>query len=125
MGSPDAYFETFLRGLASAYKDGEVRPTHRVRKKQMHWWRTRADPIEHTWPTIEQWLETEPGISAKDLMIRLGEMLPDLYSGNGQLRTLQRRVKSWRSQRAKELIFGVLHHTDSQPEPSERTEDIQ
>jgi hypothetical protein len=41
-------------------------------------------------------------------MHRLAAMMPDVYSTTAQLRTLQRRVKAWRSERAKELIFGVL-----------------
>ena len=69
---------------------------------------TRADPFEHTWPTVEQWLQSEPGVSTKDLMHRLAAMMPDVYSTTAQLRTLQRRVKAWRSEQAKQLIFGTL-----------------
>jgi len=58
-------------------------------------------------------------------MDRLAAMFPDVYATKGQLRTLQRRVKVWRSERARELIFGVLKPADTQPEPSERTERIQ
>ena len=116
---------TFLRGLTTAWKDGEVRPTHRSKAQKPHWWRNRADPFEHTWPTAEQWLRSEPGVSAKELMDRLATMFPDVYATKAQLRTLQRRVKAWRGERAKELIFGVLKHTDSQTELSESTKDIQ
>ena len=35
-------------------------------------------------------------------------MFPDVYTGKAQLRTLQRRVKAWRAERAKALIFGHL-----------------
>ena len=35
-------------------------------------------------------------------------MVPDAYAGKAQLRTLQRRVKQWRQNQAKELILGHL-----------------
>ena len=41
-------------------------------------------------------------------MDRLATMFPDAYAGNAQLRTLQRRVKAWRAERARELIMGRL-----------------
>ena len=115
----------FLQGLTAAWKDGEVRPTHRSKARKPHWWRSRADPFEHTWPTAEQWLRSEPGVSAKELMDRLAAMFPDVYATKAQLRTLQRRVKVWRSERAKELIFGVLKQADSQTDLSESTEETQ
>ena len=108
--------DTFVRGLATAWKGGETRPTHRRKATAPHWWRSRADPFEHTWPTVEQWLQNEPGVSAKELMHRLAAMMPDVYSTTAQLRTLQRRVKAWRSEQAKQLIFGAL-------QPAERVAD--
>ena len=112
--APD--IDTFVRGLATAWKGGEARPTHRRKASAPRWWRSRADPFEHTWPTIEQWLQSEPGVSAKELMQRLAKMMPDVYSTTAQLRTLQRRVKAWRAEQAKQLIFGVL-------QPAERHAD--
>ncbi|WP_338861459.1 hypothetical protein [Mycetohabitans rhizoxinica] len=55
----------------------------------------------------DKWLETEPGITAKKLHERLVTMAPAMYSG-AQLRTLQRRVKAWRSNRARELVARIL-----------------
>jgi hypothetical protein len=91
-----------LAGLGTAWRDGEVRPTHHRKARAPHTWRSREDPFEHTWLTIQQWLESEPGITAKKLHERLVAMAPAMYSG-AQLRTLQRRVKAWRSKRAREL----------------------
>ncbi|WP_237573837.1 MULTISPECIES: hypothetical protein [Burkholderiaceae] len=68
--------------------------------------------FEHTWPTIQQWLETEPGITAKKLHERLVAMAPAMYSG-AQLRTVQRRVKAWRSNRARELVARILGDADA------------
>ena len=56
---------------------------------------------------IDGWLMTEPYITARGLMNRLAAMIPDEYADKAQLRTLQRRVKIWRAERAKELILGV------------------
>lgn len=84
------------------------RPTHRKQPSAKHWWKTRVDPFADAWSTIEGWLIAEPGVSAKDLMNRLAAMIPDLYAGKAQLRTLQRRVKIWRTERAKEMVLGSL-----------------
>ena len=35
-------------------------------------------------------------------------MFSEAYAGAEQLRTLQRRVKAWRAERAKEMILGRL-----------------
>ena len=41
-------------------------------------------------------------------MDRLAAMIPDLYASKAQLRTLQRRVKAWRTERAKKMVLGSL-----------------
>jgi hypothetical protein len=41
-------------------------------------------------------------------MDRLAKMVPDLYASKAQLRTLQRRFKTWRNERAKEMVLGSL-----------------
>ena len=41
-------------------------------------------------------------------MARLAESMPDVYAGTAQLRTLQRRNKTWRQSQAKALILGSL-----------------
>lgn len=100
--------ELFLASLSSAWKDGEARPTHRKRAAATHWWRSRVDPFADAWPVVEGWLIGEPSVSARVLMDRLATMIPDAYASKAQLRTLQRRVKAWRSERAKELVLGGL-----------------
>ncbi|MEX3894406.1 transposase family protein [Paraburkholderia sp. BR10954] len=102
----------FLASLGTAWQDGEVRPTHHRKARVPHDWRSREDPFEHTWPTVQQWLEGEPGIPAKKLHERLVAMAPAMYSG-AQLRTLQRRVKAWRSNRARELVIRILGDADA------------
>lgn len=60
-----------------------------------HTWRTRQDPFEEVWGEVEEWLAEEPERTAKSLLVELQEQYPGRF-GNGQLRTLQRRVQEWR-----------------------------
>jgi hypothetical protein len=112
---------TFLKSLSMAWQGGEVRPTHRQPPGATRWWRSRADPFEHVWSVVEHWLETEPAVTAPAMMERLATMVPDAYAGQTQLRTLQRRVKQWRSERAKELILGQLGRASPSPSTEAQT----
>jgi len=98
--------DSFLKGLSTIWQDGEVRPTHRKPNTGKRTWRTRADPFEQVWPLIYKWLESDPSLSAKQIMAELAKSLPELYGSQSQLRTLQRRLKEWRNERAKKLIYG-------------------
>lgn len=102
--------KAFLAGLATAWRDGEVRPTHRKRPTAERTWRTRADPFADAWPVVEGWLIAQPTVTAKEMMDRLAAMVPDVYASKAHLRTLQRRVKAWRATKAKDLILGSLRH---------------
>ncbi len=66
----------FLESLGTAWKEGEVRPTHRKEVRQARWWKTRADPFEMAWPVLEQWLVNEPQVTARELLDRLSAMVP-------------------------------------------------
>jgi hypothetical protein len=102
----DADLDRFLKHLATAWRDGEVRPTHRATaaSKPPRHWRTRKNPFETVWPRVVVWLEAEPDRTAKELFERVrGESPADFTAG--QLRTLQRRVKEWRRQAARRLVF--------------------
>ena len=105
----------FVASLASAWKEGEARPTHRKQPGAKHWWKTRVDPFADAWPAVEGWLITEPAVSAKVLMERLATMIPDAYASKTQLRTLQRRVKAWRAERAKDMVLGRLRARAASP----------
>jgi hypothetical protein len=98
----------FLSSLSSAWKEGEVRPTHRNKTEAPRWWRTRVNPFAQAWPVIEGWMDAEPTASASELMGRLAAMIPEVYGNKAQLRMLQRRVGEWRSERAKEMVRGRL-----------------
>jgi len=100
----DADLEAFLKSLAHAWQDGEIRPTHRSGPKPARHWRTRADPFERVWPRVVTWLELEPDRTAKELFARLCSE-PGAGFAEGQLRTLQRKVKDWRYLAARRLLF--------------------
>jgi hypothetical protein len=57
-------------------------------------------------PPLQQWLTEQPDANAKELFFRLQECMPGAFP-SGQLRTLQRRVKQWRSEIARRLLFGL------------------
>lgn len=96
----------FVKSLSMAWREGEVRPTHRKQSSGPRAWRTRLDPFEKVWPLVEQWLNEQPDTTAKDLFHRLQAQLSEPFQP-GQLRTLQRRVKQWRSEIARKLVLGA------------------
>ncbi|MBA3707804.1 MAG: transposase family protein [Planctomycetes bacterium] len=100
----DQELENFLKSLSTAWKSGEVRPTHRDTPKPMHDWRTRVDPFEAAWPLICRWLESEPDRTAKEIFQRLQAEQPGIFP-QGQIRTLQRRIQEWRTTQASRLIL--------------------
>ena len=73
-------------------------------------WRTRPDPFETRWPELEARLIDAPDLEAKTLLELLQERYPGEYD-DGQLRTLQRRVRHWRAERGpeQEIMFGQAH----------------
>ena len=95
----------FVESLSTAWRDGEVRPTHRKPLTGPRHWRTRQDPFENVWPLVEQWLNDQPDATTKSLFLRLQAKIPQPFQP-GQLRTLQRRVKEWRTAIARRLVLG-------------------
>lgn len=78
--------------------------------KQKHEWRTRPDPFAAVWEEMRQRLEVEPGLQAKTLFEHLQQTEPGRFA-DGQLRTLQRKIKQWRATEgpAKEVYFAQQH----------------
>ncbi len=106
--------QKFVSSLATAWRSGEVRPTHRRKPQPGRWWRTRPDPFAEVWPVLLGWLEERPEMEAKEMLKRLQASGYGDFP-NGQLRTLQRRVHGWRTSIARELVYGV----DAAPGASE------
>jgi hypothetical protein len=104
--APAPTLEVFLAGLRTAWKEGEVRPTAQPTMKAVRWWRSRRDPFETTWPLLRQWFDAEPERTGRELFERLQAEHPGVYP-DGQLRTFQRRLKGWRREAARRLVFAT------------------
>jgi hypothetical protein len=73
-------------------------------------WRTRPDPFDAVWEQLRQQLESNPGLEAKTLFEALQRERPGEFA-DGQLRTLQRRIKRWRATEGpgQEIYFPQQH----------------
>ena len=78
-------------------------------KAERHW-RTRQDGFAEVWPEVAVQLIANPGLEAKTLFAALQRQYPDRFV-DGQLRTLQRRIKRWRAIEgpAQEVYFVQEH----------------
>lgn len=78
--------------------------------KVEHRWRTREDPFVEVWDEVKEKLELNGGLEAKTLFEDLQRRYPGRFA-DGQLRTLQRRVKAWRALEGppKEVFFPQVH----------------
>lgn len=95
------------RKTARKYRDNQKLPSDPTPERS---WRTRPDPFEADWPDILAKLEEAPGLEARTLFEDLIERRPGIYQEN-QLRTLQRRVRDWRSKHGpeREVDFAQDH----------------
>lgn len=91
---------------ARRYRNGAKAKSARPRRT----YRTRPDPFEEVWAQVEKMLEAAPGLEAKTILERLQER-PDSAFREGQLRTLQRKIKRWRAAHGphKEVMFPQQH----------------
>ena len=92
---------------ARKYRDAGRLPSQLAAE---HTWRTRIDPFEQVWPGLKDLLEHNPGLEARQLFEYLQRQHPGEFA-DGQLRTLQRRVKVWRALEgpAREAYFPQIH----------------
>lgn len=95
----------FLAGLRTAWQAGEVRPTARAKPKAKRE-RRRPDPLLAVTAELRQWFAAEPWRSGHEFLQKLQASYPGLYP-DGLLRTVQRRVRIWRAERAHEMVFGA------------------
>jgi hypothetical protein len=86
------------RKTARKYAKEKKLPSELVEPRD---WRTRADAFVADWPEIEAMLKDSPGLEAKSIFAVLSLKYEGRYE-DGQLRTLQRRIKWWRAERARE-----------------------
>ena len=92
---------------ARKYRDSDRLPSQR---RVPRTWRTREDPFQDVWPELEGMLRLNSGLEAKTLFLDLQRRFPGRYP-DGQLRTLQRRLKYWRATEGppKEVFFAQIH----------------
>ncbi|KAB2677738.1 MULTISPECIES: integrase catalytic domain-containing protein [Brucella/Ochrobactrum group] len=105
--------EAFLASLRHAWTEGEVRPTARTKPK-LRRERRRPDPLLRVNDELRLWFDEEPWRTGRQLLERLQERYPDEYPDQ-LLRTVQRRVKEWRREKAHVMIFGTKPEVASQP----------
>jgi hypothetical protein len=92
---------------ARRYRNLERMPSE-LKKERL--WRTREDPFGEVWGAVQKQIEESPGLEAKTLFEWLQRERPGQFS-DGQIRTLQRRIKLWRVTEgpAQEVYFGQVH----------------
>jgi transposase len=75
-----------------------------------HTWKTRKDPFADVWEDVRELLGTTPGLEAKTIFEDLQRTHEGLFA-DGQLRTLQRKVKRWRALEGpgRETFFPQIH----------------
>ncbi len=108
--------KTFKLAAAKAGMDEKTARKYRKlgilpsESKIERYWKTRKDPFKNVWNEIEQKLVINPGLEAKTLFEDLQRNNPGLFQ-DGQLRTLQRRIKIWRGTKGpeKEVFFSQIH----------------
>jgi hypothetical protein len=59
-------------------------------------WRTHKDEFGDVWPEVKEQLSANSGLEAKTIFAALQRKYPERFA-DGQLRTLQRKVKHWRA----------------------------
>jgi transposase len=74
-------------------------------------WRTRKDPFEDVWSEVEALIKDSPELQALTIFQDLQRRYPGNFQ-DGQLRTLQRRIRSWRALYGpdKEVFFPQVHY---------------
>ena len=74
--------------------------------KEPRGWRTRVDPFAAVWDEVEELLTLDAGLDAKTVFDELQRRYDGRFAA-GQLRTLQRRFRTWRALKgpAREVYF--------------------
>ncbi|WP_293881512.1 transposase family protein [Sphingomonas sp.] len=95
--------DAFLSSLRTAWQSGDTRPTD-SNKPQAKRGRRRPDPLIKATEQLKRWFEEEPWRTGRELLEKLQAKQPGDYP-EGLLRTVQRRLKIWRSEQACALVF--------------------
>jgi hypothetical protein len=107
--NPKADVADFLNGLRHAWKEGEVRPTSR-RKPPAPRGRRRPDPLATVTDDLKAWFDEDQSQTGRELLGKLQAAHPGAYP-DALLRTVQRRLKIWRGDMSRALVFGASERT--------------
>ena len=97
--------EAFLSSLKTAWRSGEVRATAKrlaVPKRG----RRRPDPLVAVTDRLRIWSDAQPWSTGRELLEKLQLEYPGRFP-DSLLRTVQRRLKIWRTERAHQMVFGA------------------
>ncbi|HEX4953155.1 MAG TPA: IS21 family transposase [Thermoanaerobaculia bacterium] len=91
---------------ARCHRGGELPSQRRVLRR----YRTRLDPFASVWGEVEAMLEQAPGLEAVTIFEALRGR-PEVSFSDGQVRTLQRRIRRWRALQGpeREVMFAQEH----------------
>ena len=93
----------------NSWKESEIRPTSR-RRPRVPRGRRRADLLVNVTHELRAWFEADRAQSGRDLLSKLQVAHPGEYP-DALLRTVQRRLKTWRAEMAKASVFDTNHGT--------------
>lgn len=95
---------------ARKYRSAGLPPSELHARQPLRPGRTREDPFAAVWPDVVALLEVNAGLQALTLFQELQRRYPGRFD-DGQLRTLQRKVKVWRALAgpSKEVVFPQEH----------------
>jgi hypothetical protein len=104
---PAPSLDAFLSSLRTVWQNGVARPTASNKPRQKRG-RRRPDPLIEVTEQLKRWFEEEPWRSGRELLEKLQAERPGDYP-DALLRTVQRRLKIWRSEQACALVFTRSH----------------
>ena len=109
----------FLSNLQLLWQESQ--PLPEPKQKRRYTPRRRTLFAEHQ-EQIEQWLESQACMNAAELIRRLMALAPGRYH-EGQLRSMERRVKEWRTARAERLL-GSMRSAGKETQTEEMTNPV-
>lgn len=95
--------DAFTSSLKTLWQCGEARPTA-ADKPPLTRERRRPDPLAQVTDQLKTWFEEERWRTGRELLEKLQTEQPNIYP-DGFLRTVQRRLKGWRTEQARALVF--------------------
>ena len=101
---PKSEIDAYSEGLRHASKEGDVRPTSH-KKPAAPRGRRRPDPLADVTHDLKACFEEDPSKTGRELLSRLQATYPAAHYPDALLRTVQRRLKIWRSEIAHAQVF--------------------